>query len=122
MPRCLYTGRVHEYSIAAALLRMVERRAREADAIRVLKVDIRVGASAGVELDLLRTAWAGVSAGGLCAQAEFVVNCVPVRWVCALCRTRIEAGAPLRCVACDVAAVLEEGDELRLDRIELERP
>jgi len=113
---------MHEYSVAMALLRMVEGRAREAGATRVLRVEIRMGASAGVELELLRTAWSGVRAEGLCAEAALVVNCVPVHWVCALCRTPLGDGEPLRCAECDVAAVLEGGDELLLERIELERP
>lgn len=122
MPQGLYNGAVHEYSIAAALLRMVERHAREAAAGRVLRVEIRVGGRAGVEVDLLRTAWDASRAQGPCAQAELVVHCVQVRWVCALCRTPVDQDGPLRCPACDVAAVLDGGDELLLERIELERP
>lgn len=121
MPETPYNGRMHEYSIAMGLLRMVERHAREADAERVLAVEIRVGAQAGVELDLLRTAWETVRVRGPCAQAELVVRCVPVRWVCALCRTPVPDGGALRCAECDVAAVLEGGDELLLERIDLER-
>lgn len=112
---------MHEYSIAASLLRMVEGRARAAGAGRVVNVRVRVGAGAGVELDLLRTAWEFVRATRLCRDADLVVEAVPARWVCALCGGPIEAGAALRCLRCDVAARLAAGDELVLDRIEIER-
>lgn len=117
-----YDEDVHEYAIAASLLRMVEERAREAGAQRVLRVEVRVGAQAGVEVDLLRTAWEGVCDTALCAHAALQVNCVPVRWVCALCRTLLPTGGPLRCPACDVAAVLDGGGELLLERMEFELP
>jgi len=111
---------VHEYAIAASLLRMVEERAREAGAQRVVRVEVRVGAQAGVEVDLLRTAWEGIRNTALSAGARLEVNCVPVRWVCALCRTPLASGGPLRCSDCDVAAVLDGGGELLLERIEFE--
>jgi hydrogenase nickel incorporation protein HypA/HybF len=112
---------VHEYAIASSLLRMVEERARAAGARRVLRVVVRIGAEAGVEIDLLRTAWEGVRETPVSGGAELEVNCVPVRWVCALCRAPIEAGGALRCPECDVAAVLDGGGELLLERIELEK-
>lgn len=101
---------------------MVEERARAARAERVVRVQVLIGAQAGVEVDLLHTAWRGIRGTALSAHAKLQVNCVPVRWVCALCRTPIPAGAHLRCPDCDVAAVLEGGGELLLERIEFELP
>ena len=112
---------MHEYSIASSLLRMVEERARAASARRVVGVHVRIGASAGVEVDLLRTAWDVVRETALTRDAVLVVEEVPARWVCALCAAPIAAGAVLRCPQCDVAARLDGGDDLMLDRIELER-
>jgi len=100
---------------------MVETRAREAGAARVLRVVIRVGEGAGVEVDLLRTAWEGVRRGTLCDLAGLVVERVPVAWICALCRKPVEGDSPLRCPDCGYAAVLDGGDELTLERFEIER-
>ena len=111
---------MHEYSIATSLLGMVEREAAPHPEARVLRVHLRIGAQAGVEVDLLRTAWENVRRDGRCAAAELVIAQPPVRWVCALCARPVPEGGPLRCPDCDVAARLEGGDELLLERVELE--
>ena len=113
---------MHEYGIASSLLRMVLARAAEAGASRVTSVEIRVGAAAGVEVDLLATAWRTVRVNTPCAAAELVIHRTPERWVCALCRTPIAEGSALHCESCDLAAVLEGGNELDLERFEVERP
>lgn len=112
---------MHEYGIASSLRRMVEAEAARVHARRVARVTVRVGDAAGVERDLLATAWTQVRAGGITDQAELVVVGVPARWVCGLCRTPVRKDGPLRCDACDVGAVLDGGDDLHLDRIEVER-
>ncbi len=112
---------MHEYALASSLLAMAERHARAEGADRVRRVEIRVGGSAGVEIELLETAWSQVRGEGPCRGAELVVHCVPTRWVCALCRSPVPAGAVLRCAECDVAAVLDGGDDLLLERVALER-
>jgi hydrogenase nickel incorporation protein HypA/HybF len=112
---------VHEYGIAASLRRMVEAEARAVGARRVVRVEIRVGDAAGVERELLVTAWEQVRAGGLTDGAELRILAVPARWVCGLCRTPVAHDGPLRCDACGIGAVLEGGDDLFLDRLEIER-
>ena len=99
---------------------MVDERARASGAQRVVRVEVRLGDEAGVEVDLLRTAWAGICRTALSADAKLEVNRVPVRWVCALCRTPLTPDGPLRCPDCDVAGVLDGGGELLLERIEFE--
>jgi len=116
-----YAGAMHEYSVAASLLRMAEEKAREAGARRVTRVEVRIGQSAGVDADLLRTAWDVVRGTPMCRDASLDIAPVPVRWVCALCRRPLAPGEVLRCPDCDVAAELDGGDELTLERIELER-
>lgn len=112
---------MHEYGIAASLRRMVEAEARAVGARRVVHVEVRVGDAAGVERDLLATAWEQVRAGGVTDAAELRIVAVPARWVCGLCRTPVGNDGPLRCEACGIGAVLEGGDDLFLDRIEVER-
>jgi len=112
---------MHEYGIASSLRRMVEAEARAAHARRVVRVEIRVGDAAGVERNLLATAWEQVRAGGLTDGAELKIVAVPSRWVCGLCRTPVGNDGPLRCEACGIGAVLDGGDDLFLDRLEVER-
>lgn len=112
---------MHEYSLATSLLRIVEDEARAAHGVRVVRVLLRVGSGGGVEPDLLRTAWEAVRETDLCREAALDVEIVPERWVCALCHARIAPSAVLHCAACDAPAVLDGGDELVLQRIEVER-
>ncbi len=112
---------MHEYSIAMSLRRMVEEHAAASHARRVIRVEVRIGDAAGVERDLLATAWEQVREGGVTEGAELRIIPVPTRWICGLCRTPVAADGPLRCAACDVGAILDGGDELFLDRLEVER-
>lgn len=111
---------MHEYSLALSLRDAVERRARAAGAARVARVVVRVGAAAGVEIDLLTTAWENVRRTALCSGAAIDVERVPERWVCSLCAAPL-APPPDRCDDCDVAARLDGGDELVLTRIDVVR-
>jgi Zn finger protein HypA/HybF involved in hydrogenase expression len=47
---------------------------------------------------------------------------VPARWACSQCKRPIAAGERLQCPACERPAHLVEGDELALQRLELEVP
>jgi len=111
---------VHEYSIASSLLRMAEDHARKHDAARVVRLELRVGALSGVEVPLLETAWSLVRERSVCDGVDLTIRCVPAHWSCARCDSAIGAGAPLVCPACGGRAKLTAGEELVLDRIEME--
>ena len=113
---------MHEYSIVSAL---VGRVAREVDArpgAIVHRLHVRIGELAGVELDLLRTAFETLRERSVCAGAELALALVPAVWHCPGCARAIAAGAVLRCPGCDRPAQLSAGDEIILERIELEVP
>ncbi len=111
---------MREDSLVSALLDRVEREAREHQAVAVARVRLRVGDLAGVEPDLLRTAFEMARAGTVCAGAELELVAVPARWACRGCAAPIAAGERLACPACGEPAKLVEGDELILDRLEME--
>lgn len=111
---------MHEYSLATSLLESVERHAREAGAVGVVRIAVRIGAASGVEPDLLQTAWEMVRETALCSGAEMVIERTPERWVCALCRTPL-GPPPARCSTCDVPTSLDGGDELLLMRVDARR-
>jgi hydrogenase nickel incorporation protein HypA/HybF len=113
---------MHEYSIVSALLDRVETEARTRGATGVHGVQVRIGDLAGVDRDLFRSAFETFRANTLCARAVLLVVPVEARWACPRCGNPLPRGAVLRCEACGDPARLECGDEIVLDRVELEVP
>ena len=70
------------------------------------------------------TPWRGVrdatKPAPVCAQAPLEIATVSAEWTCRQCGIRIVPGAPLRCVACGGTPALSKGDEILLERIEME--
>jgi hydrogenase nickel incorporation protein HypA/HybF len=111
---------MHEYSLVQALLARVEREARLRKAVAVRRLSVRIGDLAGVERELFESAYATCREGTVCAGATLVVRPVHVRWACSACGARVAARGPLTCPECRSPARLLAGDEIVLDRIELE--
>jgi len=111
---------VHEYSLVEELLARVEQIAREKGATSVRSVQIRLGELSGVEPTLLRTAYETFRERTLCANAELTLDLAPAVWACPRCERRFAPGEILRC--CEVPARLSSGDELMLQRVELDVP
>lgn len=110
---------MHEYSIVASLLSQVAREAAARRA-RVVQVHVAVGRLSGVDCGLLQTAYEAFRQRGVCAQAGLNITQVDPRWECPRCGGEVEAGAALRCLRCQCPARLAAGDELILERIEME--
>jgi hydrogenase nickel incorporation protein HypA/HybF len=113
---------MHEYSIVSALLARVEVEARARHATAVHGVRVGLGELSGVDPGLLETAYETFRERTICAGAALELRRVPARWVCPRCELTVEPGAPLRCALCGGAARLLQGDELVLERIDLELP
>lgn len=113
---------MHEYSIIQALFERVEAEAASRGATAVSRLQVRIGEVAGVEVDLLRTAYGVFRERTLCENAELSIVSVPARWECPRCGAPVVRGAALRCFDCAVPARLAAGDEIVLDRIEMEVP
>ena len=113
---------MHEYSLVQAMVDRVEREARARRATGVHRLCVRVGEMSGVDVGLFTTAYETFKERTICEGAALEVKVVPVQWLCGSCRTPIETGMPLVCAACGEAATLSGGDEIVLDRIELEVP
>ncbi|MGH9420085.1 MAG: hydrogenase/urease maturation nickel metallochaperone HypA, partial [Thermoanaerobaculia bacterium] len=71
---------------------------------------------------LLTTAFEVFRAGTICESATMTIDRIPVRWACPKCDVTIPAGTALRCKRCNEPARLTSGDEIILQRIELEVP
>lgn len=113
---------MHEYSIVEALLARVDAEARARGATAVHRLTVRIGALSGVEIELLATAFATFRDRTICAHADLDVRPVAAIWRCPVCGGQIERGSMLQCAPCGVPARLVQGDEILLDRIEMEVP
>ena len=111
---------MHEYAIVQALLERVEAETSGRGACSVRHLHVSIGEVSGVEIDLLRTAYGVFRDRTLCQDAELSIVPVPARWECPSCRTPLTRGAILRCPDCAIPARLAAGDEIVLDRIEME--
>ena len=111
---------MHEYSIVAALVDRVQREVDARPGAVVRKLHVRIGELAGVELELLRAAYMTFRERGVCADAELAIEPVAAVWRCTRCDQPIAPGAVLRCPRCERPAGLAAGDEITLERIEME--
>jgi hydrogenase nickel insertion protein HypA len=111
---------VHEYSIVQALLEQVGRHAREHGARRIERLHVRIGELSGVEVPLLTEAYAAFRERTICEGADLEIHAVEARWRCPGCDRSIRRGVVLRCPDCARPARLVEGDEIVLERIEME--
>jgi hydrogenase nickel incorporation protein HypA/HybF len=111
---------MHEYSVARALLDLVAEHSARHGAPAVRRVVVRVGELSGVEPELLTTAYRHLRKGTPCADAELVIERAALRWLCSRCERDVAAAGALRCGACGSPLRLVQGDELLLDRVEVE--
>ena len=111
---------MHEYSLIQALVERVEAEVAARRATAVHRVCVRIGEDAGVDVDLFTTAFRTFRERTVCEHADLEVAIVPVEWACDACGRRIEAGQPLRCPGCGLPARMIGGDEIILERLELE--
>ncbi len=113
---------MHEYSIVQALMERVDVEARARGASAVVRLYVRIGELSGVEPDLLSSAYSMWREGTICDSAELEIQRVPAAWDCPECQQTIPVGERLLCARCELPARLKQGDEIFLDRIEMEVP
>jgi hydrogenase nickel incorporation protein HypA/HybF len=111
---------MHEYSVARSLMDAIDATASENRATSVQRVHLRIGELAGIEVDLLRSAFGLVRERTICSEAELEVEISPAEWQCSFCGQSIPRGTALRCSDCDVPARMISGDEIMLERLEME--
>jgi hydrogenase nickel incorporation protein HypA/HybF len=109
---------MHEYSIIQSLVDSVTS-AVPRQAI-VHRIEVRIGDLAGVDCELLATAYEVFREGTICEKASMRIDRVPARWACPKCEGEIPRGRALHCDLCGEPARLASGDEIILQRIELE--
>jgi hydrogenase nickel incorporation protein HypA/HybF len=113
---------MHEYSVVQALLARIDAESRARGARAVLRVRVRVGELSGIEAELLASAYDLCREHTICTAAELEIEPVAARWACSRCDRAIARGALLKCEVCGAPARLVQGDEIILERIEMEVP
>ena len=111
---------MHEYSIVQALIDQVETVAAKNGGGAVHHVYVKLGDLAGVDPDLLQTAYETFRSGTGCDGAAITIERVAAQWTCPRCFVPFQRGAALHCSSCDTPARLAAGDEILLQRIEME--
>lgn len=113
---------MHELSVCQGMMRQLEQIVAERGAASVSKVVVRIGPLSGVEPQLLEQAFPLASAGSVAADADLVMEQLPVRVRCDSCGAESEATPNrLLCGACgDWHTQLVSGDELLLASVELD--
>jgi hydrogenase nickel incorporation protein HypA/HybF len=113
---------VHEYSVVQALMERVLAEAQARGATAVHRLSVRIGELSGIEPELLASAYTLVKDNGLCDASELDIRRVPAVWACRDCGQQVARGEILRCPTCSAPAKLLSGDEILLERIEMEVP
>jgi hydrogenase nickel incorporation protein HypA/HybF len=111
---------MHELTIVQALVDEAARHARERGATAVRRLEVKIGELSGVETSLLATAYSTFRERTICAGAELEIERVPARWVCPRCSHVRSTDEPLSCTLCGSGLRLAAGDEIVLERIEME--
>ncbi len=112
---------MHELSVCLALMSQVNRIAGEHGARRVDRIVLNIGPLSGIEPALLRKAFPLAAARTVAAEADLVIEEIPLRVECSICGKETEA-APNRllCGACgDFRTRVTSGEEMTLASLEL---
>lgn len=111
---------MHEVSLVESLFDQVDRAIGRHPPASVREVTVRIGALAGVEPTLFRTAFDGLRSERGYAEASLRIEDVAATWRCSGCGRAIEGGEALECPACEGRVGLASGGEIILARVELE--
>jgi hydrogenase nickel incorporation protein HypA/HybF len=113
---------MHELSIVASLFEILEEKAEEQKAKKIVSVELKVGALSGVVPEFLKTAFDIYKKDTIAAEAELKIEEVPLKVKCQQCGAEIVKDDFV--FLCEKCASRElktlAGTELLLERIELE--
>lgn len=113
---------MHELSIVASLFEIIEEKAKEQKAKKVISVKVKVGALSGVVSEFLKTAFDVYKKDTIAEEAELKIEEVPLKVKCQQCGAEIiKDDFVFLCEKC-ASRELETlaGTELLLEKIEME--
>ena len=76
---------MHEMSIVAGILKIVQDQARAADAKVINSIEVEIGQLAGIEIESLQFCFQAARTGTLAENAELVIRDIPGRGHCPEC-------------------------------------
>ncbi len=115
---------MHELSIASSLLEAAVAVAHERDAVRIVRIDCRIGRFRQIDVWLLGEAFDLDKVDSIAADARLNVETVGARLNCSGCGETSELRDwDFKCPLCHSSAgSVTGGDELELTSVELEVP
>lgn len=115
---------MHELGIMTGVMESVEDAAREAGAVRVLKISLSVGVMTEAVEDALRFAFEALAEGTMSEEAEFEITMIEPKSVCLECGHEYTHDRfHVMCPACGSGFThLIAGKELRIESIEVDLP
>lgn len=115
---------MHEAGIARSVLETCLVAARREQAQRIVRIEVRMGALAGVVPEALSFAFDALKAGTAADAAELAITRVPYEARCSACSLEFEvheAWAVALCPACEEpSAVAGDADELVIAGMDVE--
>jgi hydrogenase nickel incorporation protein HypA/HybF len=113
---------MHELSIVASLFEILEEKAKEQKAKKILSVKLKVGALSGVVPEFLETAFDIYKKDTIASESKLKIEEVPLKIRCQLCGTEIvKDDLVFICEKCDSTELKTlSGTELLLEKIEME--
>lgn len=113
---------MHELSIVASLFEILEAKARENQATKIVGVRLKVGKLAGVVPEFLQSAFDSYKQDTIAAEAKLEMEEVSLKLRCRKCAAETEKEEySLLCPSCGSSDLeIREGMELLLDKIDLE--
>jgi len=113
---------MHELSVMGYLLETVEEQARQAEASKVLTINLVIGERASIVDDSLLFYFDLLTPGTLADGAKLHVRRTVMRFHCDACqRDYARRGDDFRCPDCQtVGQVTDDGSELLIESIEIE--
>lgn len=116
---------VHELSIAHSLVEAASEAAREAGAVKVNEVRLRIGALSGVVASALHFCYEIAAAGTPLEGSTLRITELPVVIYCPNCEAEVELPSVqlFCCPVCDTpGAAVRQGREMEIESLEIEVP
>ncbi|AFL68454.1 hydrogenase maturation nickel metallochaperone HypA [Sulfurospirillum barnesii] len=113
---------MHEFSIVNALLEMCEKSAKENNATKITKVEIKIGKLSGIEPYLLESAFDTFKEEGICMGAKLEMHLQEVVIHCNVCHHEATLNQnEFLCPACQSPEIsVIDGEEMFLMHLEME--
>ena len=113
---------MHELSIMQSALSLALDQARQAGAVRVHVIRLRIGALSGVVPEALEFAFEALTPGTLAEGAKLAIDPVPARFWCATCTREFQSDDLFaECPGChSPSGELRAGREMELASLEID--